>query len=183
VQTSRMLPILTLFGAVHLMLVIAGASYIDLSEFGPVGNALNYYGEMSGSNKSYGFFAPGVGAQARTRFEVIDAAGKSTLVSLERSSSHEADLRINNITGQLTANDGEEDTDDQDAARDLRRSVAASLAGKVFGRYRGAQAVIVRVDEFNPVDMPEYRQGLRPKWEEIYQAKFVQDTGIMGVPL
>ena len=179
-MSSRFYPALILLGGLHLLLVILGASYTDLSAFGPVGEVINYYGEMSGSNKSYGFFAPGVGAQARTRFEMIDASGKSTLVSLENSRSHEADLRINNITSQMTPDSDEVDV--EEVARDLRRSVAASLAGKVFGRFRTARSVIVHVDEFNPVNMPEYRLGQRPKWEEIYQATFVQDTTVSEVP-
>jgi hypothetical protein len=78
----------------------------------------------------------------------------------------ETDLRIGNIFNQFFSESGED-------AEDLQRSVAASLAGTVLGRNPDATAVNVRLENFSPVSMKEYRSGSRPSWSSIYEAKFV----------
>jgi len=151
---------------IHLCLVVLGASYVDVSELPFVGSAMTYYGVLSGAGNSYGFFAPGVGAQLRSRFEIVTTDGHKARLVLESGASHEADLRFGNIIDQfIPAN---EDDDD-----DLRRSLAASLAGKVFSRHPEAQEVAVLLDEFDPVSMTEYGAGKRASWQQIYLSRFV----------
>ena len=156
----------------HLMLVTLGAAYIGFDRLGQVGEALDYYGVLSGSGNTYGFFAPGVGGEVRARFTRIDGKGNVTQTTLRSGSSHESDIRFGNIIDQFEDNADADDNDDDDAT-DLRRSLAASLAGKIFARYPDTHAVEVHLDEFDPVSMADYRKGTRPQWKEYYTARFV----------
>ena len=148
----------------HFLVMIAGAASIDLSNLGFAASPLDLYGALSGANRRYGFFAPGVGSQSRARFEVIEHDGNKFEQSLLDGSSHEADLRVGNIIDMFLRMD--------DDADDMRRALAASLAGTFFGRHPNARDVVVHLDEFEPVSMAQYRAGERPTWDEIYTARF-----------
>lgn len=151
----------------HLLLVTMGASSVDFDALGSLGEVLDYYGEISGSSRSYGFFAPGIGKEVAARFEVINHAGERATATILTGHSHEADVRISNIVDQFAAIDG-----DAEDAEDVRRSLAASLAGSVMGQQPDAMEVVVHLDEFAPVSMPAWRGGARPDWAEIYTARF-----------
>lgn len=148
----------------HLLLMALGASGLGYSWLGPLKSPLTYYGALSGAGDGYGFFAPGISGQLRARFEIVDHEGVPQTVRLETGASHEADLRVGNIIDQFT-----EDFVDPDL---LQRSLAASLAGTIFGRYPRAERVVVHLENFTPVSMVDYRQGLRAHWDPVYQASF-----------
>jgi hypothetical protein len=152
-------------GAVHLLLVALGAASIEWREHGRVGRWLAVYSGLSGADAGYGFFAPGVGSQVHAVFDVQEKNGHTFTTTLESHSSQEANLRVGNITDQFA--DFEEDKSEE-----LTRSLSASLAGTIFGRYPRARTVTVRIEQFTPVDMKEFREGKRPRWEPAYSAVF-----------
>lgn len=154
----------------HLVLVTLGASTLSLRELGIPGRALDRYGVLSGASSGYGFFTPGVTSQLGARFDVIDRDGRSTSASLATGASHEADIRVGNIIDQFASAGDDEDDED------LRRSLAASLAGKMFARNPAATAVVVRLETFTPASMEEWRRGERPRWRPRYKAKFVRQV-------
>ena len=162
---------LLLVATAHLILVAIGASTVSLGGLGLLGSALDRYGALSGASSHYGFFTPGVSFQLGARFDIIDGAGVTTSASLANGASHEADIRVGNIIDQFGRME-DEDEDEAEAVR-LRRSLAASLAGKMFARYPEANAVVVRLETFTPVAMDAWRRGERPKWSPLYTAKFV----------
>jgi len=172
-ETNRKYRIWIPIAICHLLLVLLGASYIDLSTLG--GKYLGYYGALSGAGNSYGFFAPGVSGQLRARFEVVDRNGIQKEVSLTSSASHEAELRVGNIIDQFAGDVEEDEDDDEDgsAQEDLHRSLAASLAGTVFGHHPEANQVVVQFEEMVPVSMKAYREGTRSQWTSLYEAKFI----------
>ena len=170
-MTKRRCCLLLGVAGAHLCLVALGASTLGLGELGALGSALDEYGALSGASSRYGFFAPGVTSQLGARFDIVDGAGVTTSASLETGASHEADLRVGNIIDQF----GSLGDDEEDAAR-LRRSLAASLAGKMFARHPEATAVVVRLETFTPVSMEAWRRGERPQWSPLYTAKFVHHT-------
>jgi hypothetical protein len=147
------------------MLVSLGASGADLTRLGWVGTVLDYYAMLSGANEQYAFFAPGVSSQIGVLFDLIDKEGNERTVTLESGLNHETELRIGNIFGEFQ----------NDAVSDpakLHRAVAASFVGTMFGRYPGTKEVRVRLQEFTPVSMQEHREGKRPQWNPIYQARY-----------
>lgn len=150
----------------HLSLVTLGAAKVDYGALPKIGRFLTFYGNLTGSNNSYGFFSPGVFDQLRARFEVIDQNGKSQFVPLESGVSHEADLRVGNIIDQLQ-------NDFDDDKMKFQRSLSRSLVGTIFGRYPEAERVTVYLDRFDTISMDEYRKGERPKWSPVYQATFI----------
>ncbi|WP_437324308.1 hypothetical protein [Sorangium sp. So ce381] len=149
--------------AAHLGIVVLGALQVDLHKAGRLGQAVAYYGALSGADSGYNFFAPSVSALPWARFQVTDARGRVISDVLESGANHEADLRVRSIVALFMTEEDES----------LRRSLAASWAGKVLARHPGAASVIVRLDVCDLPSMQEYREGKRPTWGLIYQAKLV----------
>jgi hypothetical protein len=159
--------------AAHLVLVTLGASTISLRALGLPGRALDEYGTLSGANSGYAFFTPGVTFQLGARFDVIDRDGRSKSASLATGASHEADIRVGNIVDQFGS---VRDAEDEEEADRVRRSLAASLAGKMFARNPEAAAVVVRLETFAPPSIEAWRGGERPRWRPLYTAKFVRQA-------
>lgn len=150
----------------HLILVAIGAGRVSLRPLGALGRLVERYGTVSGASYGFGFFAPEVTGQLQASFEVIDGEGKKTITSLETGISHEADLRVGDIIDKLAG-----DADDPER---LRRDLAASLAGKVFGRHPEAREVVVRLLLFESVSMEEFRRGTLPMSRPVYEARFAR---------
>lgn len=162
-------------GAGHLILVALGAGSVSLGPLGLPGRILEEYSILSGAGSGYGFFTPGVSGQLVAHFDVIDREGRRTAASLETGSSHEADLRVGNIIDQFWNENEDQDEDQDQDAPSLSRSLAASLAGKIFGRHPEAREVVVRLEHFEPVSMEAFRRGDRPSMSPLYEASFVRE--------
>ena len=154
-----------LLAAAHLTLVIAGATSTNLGVNSLVARALNIYGSWTGANSGYAFFAPGVSSQLRAQFEVLKSDGKTVIEDLEAGYSTEAQLRMGNIIGFFW---------NGTADRNARRSIAASWAGKVYGRHPDAQKVTVKLESYDLPSMKEFREGRQPKWDSFYRASFLK---------
>lgn len=152
------------FALTQLLLVIVGANqWVNWEKLGKLGAGLSFYSDMTGASSGYGFFAPGVGSQLRAKFEVFQEGVPPQEVLLETGHSQESDLRVGNIVGWFWR---------EDSTRDLKRAMAASWAGKMFGRFPKADQVVVRVESYELVSMKEYREGKRPGWKPFYRATF-----------
>jgi len=151
----------------HLVLVTLGAAYFDIDRFGALEPAVSYYGALSGSSNSYGFFAPGIESQLHAVFEVRDARGRERLVPLESGDSAEADLRVGNIIDKFAP-----DSEDNISDVQLQRSLSASLARVLFMRIPDARSVNVRLEEYRPVSMNDYKKNKRGYWHPLYSARF-----------
>jgi len=148
----------------HLFLMILGASDIGYSWSGPLAPALDYYGSLSGADTVYDFFAPGIDGQLRAIFKITDHFGKSREVNLAESENQEADLRVGNIIDEFQNH--------EDDPISFQRALSSSLAGTIFGRYPEAEKVTVKLENYIPVSMKEYRSGMRPHWDHVYEAQF-----------
>ena len=148
--------LLMVFAACHLTLVAIGGSGFPVEN---ISHAIGFYSALSGANSSYGFFAPGVGGELRARFE-IDGHNVTTL---ESGMNRESYLKVHNIITQFWERVKDEK---------LRRSMSASWAGKMFGRFPHAKAVVVRVEEYDPPAIDEWARGTRSQWEPFYTAKY-----------
>lgn len=164
------LKIVLVIAFAHLGLVALGAFNLETPE-GFWAPALDFYGELSGASSGYGFFAPGVHSQVRALFEITTQEGKTKLL-LEDGVIHEVDLRVGDIVDQF----GNEDTDD---AMKFQRTLAASLAGAVFGRHPEASAVRISLERWDPVSMEDYRKGARSTWIPLYSAQFTKHQNIV----
>jgi hypothetical protein len=148
----------------HLgLVVVLGAFQADLGCGRWLADALASYGTLSGADSGYAFFAPAVASPPSATFEIVDATGAVVTDGLKPGTSSEADLRAGNIVGRFWVQG--------DPA--LKRSIAASWAGKMFARHPGAVSVVVRVEECEVASIHAYRQGdgFMCRWH--YQAKFV----------
>ncbi|KYG10943.1 hypothetical protein BE21_01115 [Sorangium cellulosum] len=152
--------------AAHLGCVVLGALHVDPQRAGWLGGVIAYHGALSGADSGYNFFAPAVSALPWARFQVTDASGAAHAEVLESGANHEADLRVRSILSLFLQA--------QDEA--LRRSLVASWAGKMFARHPGAKSVVVRLEICDLPSMQEYREGRRPAWNLLYQAKLVQQS-------
>ncbi|MGK4002627.1 hypothetical protein WMF31_08390 [Sorangium sp. So ce1036] len=149
--------------AAHLVCVVLGALQVDLQSAGRLGRAVAYYGALSGADSGYNFFAPEVNALPWATFQIADAGGTARAEVLESGANHEADLRVRSIISLFLLADHEA----------LRRSLVASWAGKMFARHPGAESVVVRLEICDLPSMQGYRDGARPSWDLLYQAKLV----------
>lgn len=170
------LPAIAALAICHLGLVAAGTGRFDFRRVPLVGEALEYYGSLSGAKASYGFFAPEITGQGGVEFEVFDAAGKSKTVPLEVSANHELEVRVADIVerfaGIYLSSANDPDAGKNPATRELWQALAASLCGTVMGRHPDAREVVFRLKNYALVTMEEYQRGLRPHWDVIYEARF-----------
>lgn len=167
--------LLTIFVIGHIMLVAMGMAHIELPVDTTPGQLLRIYTGISGADKSYGFFAPGVRHQERAIFVLTDADGKQWQDNLEFGSSREANLRLGSTANVLRA------VDDETAFHFMR-----SMAAKMFARHPSAQTIEVQIQAYciklpggegtvAQVDFPtmaEYRAGKRPSWIDLYSLTF-----------
>jgi hypothetical protein len=155
---TRRHALLTLAAAVHLVLVVCGASGILFAgnpKRAPAAlRPVRLYGALSGADAGFGFFAPGVGPQLRVTFTLSDASGRTWTDTLERDLGHEAYLRVAGSFAMATE-------------PFLRDAVYSSWIGTMFGRHPDARRVVVRLEAYDPPTMAEYRAGARARWETI----------------
>src|SRR5512140_19169 len=111
----------------HLVLVALGASHVRFDGARWPARAVACYCALTGADNAYGFFAPGVTPIPWARFEVTTPAGVR-VDALETGINREADLRVRNVLGAFP-----------EGSPALRRSLAASWAGKVLSRHPGAE--------------------------------------------
>ncbi|MGZ3746710.1 MAG: hypothetical protein ACXWRE_05060 [Pseudobdellovibrionaceae bacterium] len=156
-------------GFCHLILVSLGAADISFSNKHWWGRVVNYYGEISGSTFGYGFFAPGVSAQIRAVFDVVEKDSTLTTRTLD-ASNREIDLRTSDIIEQFIG-------DDRKDPMDFQRALSASLSRAIFAEHPGAKSITIRLESFEPNSMEEFRQGKRPSWISLYSAKFINRKG------
>jgi len=158
----RKLALLAISGG-QLGLVSMSALRVDLGAEGAIGRAAAYYSQLSGASTQYGFFSEDVGTLPRATFDVKED-DKTTTDTLETGASHEADFHIVLLVSSIfaVAEDAE-----------VQRTVAASMAGKIFARHPTAESVVVRAQTYALPTMAEYRNGVRPAWEVFYEGTFV----------
>jgi hypothetical protein len=148
---------------VQLGFAAAGALELDYDHANAV---LAEYGALSGTDSSYGFFAPTVGTQLRATFVLTDAAGKTSTDILTTGVSKEADLRVGDLVAVFWMDDP-----------DLKRGIAGSWAGRMLARHPEATRVVVHLDAYDLPTMDGYREGLRPEWHPHYHAEFARRNG------
>lgn len=145
---------------VQLGFAAAGALELD---FDHAPRLIAQVGALSGTDSSYGFFAPGVGTQLEAKFGLTSADGIRSTDVLTTGASHEADLRIGDMVAIFWMDD-----------RALQRSIAASWAGRMLARHPEAARAVVHLDAYNLPTMAEYHAGKRPDWSPYYEAEFVR---------
>lgn len=160
-RTPRWAIVLAMF---HLGLVIAGACHLEFSRsWRPIGSLLGFYGNLSGADTSYGFFAPSVAPQLRATFTLTDAAGRQWTTTHDLGKTREANLRLSSTISLVTHDN-------------LRDPILLSWAASMFGRYPTAQKVEVRIEVLELPRMDYYRAGWRPRWSPSYEATFERET-------
>jgi hypothetical protein len=136
----------------HLLLVVSGAARFFPDCLGePARQAVDVYGEYSGSNNGYGFFAPSVGAQWDAHFSCYAAEGSGWEDDAVMPGNREVQLRVSTMLSMFG--------DDK-----LQEMLAASWAAREFSRYPDAVLVNVHVRVYVLPTMAEYRNGARPAW-------------------
>jgi hypothetical protein len=157
--------IATAVASFHLTLVGCGAAGVTWPPaLGVAGRALACYGELSGANNGYGFYAPAVGTEQRAVVTITDEAGQAHTDVPAEGATHEARLRLGSIAGMLIQ-------------EGPGPRVAASWAAAMFGRHPGARQIVLRVEEYDVPTMAEYRAGTSPRWVPVYEANFSRTGG------
>lgn len=167
------------FAVGQIALVGLGMAHVELLPVTSIpGQILRVYTGITGADKSYGFFAPGVRHQERAVFLMTDATGRRWESDLGFGQSAEANLRLGSTANLLRA------VDDETAFHFMR-----SMAAKMFQRNPNAQTVKVQIQAYGIelpgkrngvplIDFPtmaEFRQGQRPEWIDLYALTFQKD--------
>jgi hypothetical protein len=158
--------------AIHLMIVILGASgFLPHRNHGTWVPSLHWYAMMSGANAQYGFYAPSVGNYSRTRFELHDESGRTWSDNFETAKLSEARLRLGGADFPLMNGEAQK-------SRELRERMVKSWAAAMFARHPNAVALTVFVESYDVPSMADYRAGMRPNWNLIYQADVKRDATV-----
>lgn len=146
---------LTGLAAAHLVLVACGAFSTHLLPAGtPAYKWLRLYGEVSGADNTWGFFAPSVGWQRQTVFVFTDEEGRTWTEKHERGSTHETNLRLTRLTDTAMLSDGRID-----------RLQLRSWAASALGRHPTAKTVEIRLEIYQHPMTHEHRLGQKGQWK------------------
>jgi hypothetical protein len=155
--------------AIHLAIVILGASGgLPHRKQGAWVQGLHWYAMMSGANSQYGFYAPSVGNNSRTRFDLQDESGQTWSDSFEAAKCAEARLRLEGADFPFMNGEAQQ-------SPELRERLVKSWAAPMFTRHPDAVALTVCVESYDVPSMSDYRAGMRPNWNLIYQAHVQRD--------
>src|SRR5688572_19792538 len=91
---------------VHLALVSLGAGQRFPKPNNSFLQGLAYYGNLSGADAGYGFFAPSVGSTLKATVEITKVSGEKAHEVLG-SAQREVSLRLGNIIGQFWHTNGD----------------------------------------------------------------------------
>lgn len=159
--------VLLLLVFAHLTLVALGASYVKIAPWIPGKNIIEFYQKASGSDSSYGFFAPNIGLKSRAVFDIIDKKGNMLSdIVLAAGSGREVEIRLGGIYDEFSSKQAD------DAI--FRKPLAASLAAAIFSQYSEATQVTLRVQQYLQISILEYQQGKREQWSDYYSARFAR---------
>jgi hypothetical protein len=159
-----------LLGAAHLIVVVFGACHWLPDRTGsPLAETLRWYARLSGADSEYGFFSPEVGSEHRTRFLLEDDHGSPWSDAIDRTSSREARLRLNNIADYPFMSGAAVESPA------LRQELVKSWAAAMFSRHPNAIAVTVVVEAYDVPSMADYRAGQRPSWKQVYEARLQRE--------
>lgn len=152
---------LILLALMHLVLVVCGAARFKLASGQSLaGFLLGHYGTLSGSDTTYGFFAPNVAPQITATFTLSDKNARTWVVSPEDLGvTSEADLRFESSINMTTF-------------EQFRESIPASWAAALLGRYPEAVKVEVLVQSQLLPTMEYFRAGYKPRWEVVFRGSF-----------
>lgn len=156
----RDLALLALGGA-HLLFVANAA--LGLVAFGgPLAYVAGFYGNVTGAETGYTFFAPRVPFEVRPHVQPFDAHGRplpSPPLLAREERFRQASLGLFFVQQQAPGLAG------------------AALAADAFGRVPEARTVTVTLTMHVLPTMAEYRQGARPVDDVVYEGEFARDDG------
>jgi hypothetical protein len=122
----------------------------------PAGFSVRWYGAMTGSSNTYGFFKF-IGGTCRVSFRLADADGNFWTDVLKRADNPEAEMRYRLTAFQLG---------------DYGETLAKHWAATMFARHPQAVQVIVDFEQYDPPSMADFRAGQRAAWKTTYTQFF-----------
>ncbi|MFQ5732198.1 MAG: hypothetical protein ACE5KM_09605 [Planctomycetaceae bacterium] len=162
--------LLLAFAGIHLTLVGLGAAGITVpASRNPLVDTASLYATASGADSGYGFFAPGVAAQVRTKYFMVDRDGVVWSGDLNIGDNSEANLRFTNASSMLMTVQGDYHK------QNMYKSLAAMIARKnPSAEYVEVELQIYAFDrsarETDFPTMEEYRNGKRARWLPIQES-------------
>lgn len=151
----------------HLILVFGGAcGWKPPKTWNNFGTILRSYGEISGADSGYGFFAPDVGPSYHATFTLYDQSGRIWTDRLENGAISESRLRLMSIIDKGFS------LGMAKKSSDFRHRLAESLANAMFRKHPSAERVIFQVEAMVVPTMKEVGKDSGPKF--VYQAEFAK---------
>jgi len=151
----------------HLLLVAIGALMLQFPSGNSLAKMFHGYGKLTGASQGYNYFAPEITSELRARFEIEHANGKVDEGALSPGATREAQLRLNNIIGELGGMVGDEKA---------RQALAARWAARIFQRSPDARTVTVVLESFRLPSLQEFKDRSQTGWELFYRGTFARKT-------
>lgn len=123
---------------------------------GSAGNAVRWYGSMTGATSSYGFFKF-INGTCRVRFKMEAADGRVWTDVLKRADNPEAETRYRLAAFQFGA---------------YGEAIAKHCVATMFARHPDAVKVTVLLERYDPPNMADFRSGKRAEWTLVYENFF-----------
>jgi len=162
----------------HLVLVVCGAASIVIPGDNPVSKTVRKYGEISGVENDYAYFAPTAGTQHRFHFVMTDKDGQQWTDGMRFGKTQESNLRLTSLANYVSG-----------SHPDHQFFVMKSLAGKMFARHPQAETVTVKYQlwavmqpTYHPDEKPypnfprmnQVRAGAKPRWIKFDELTFTR---------
>jgi hypothetical protein len=152
------------------LLFVAVCGVCNIREVRPAGlqTILSVYGNYTGADGRYGFFAPHVSEQIVMTVIGREASGRE-YVEEHRGSGPEAELRLTTFLHGMV----------QIPVYD---TPAAAFSVEMFNRLPTVQSVTILLSRYEVPTMAQYRQGQRPTSIDIYRATFIRKAPLVLNP-
>ncbi len=152
-----------LLAAAHLALVFCGAAHLPVrSGLDALDRFFDWYGAISGSETSYGFYSPTVAPETRATFTLTDANGRTWTDTPALAGNSEANLRFANAINLVY--------------HPFRDEAMQSWATHTLGRHPSAVRVNLLVEYQSLPYMPGYVEGDRPMWHVEFDRTYERDA-------
>jgi hypothetical protein len=165
---STRFKIIAFLAAAHLALVFCGAAHLPVRiGLDTVDRFIGWYGAMSGSETSYGFYSPTVAPQTRATFTLTDSSGRTWTDTPDLANFSEANLRFANAINLVY--------------HPFRDEAMHSWATYMLRRHPSAVRVKVLVEYQSLPYMAGYAEGDRPLWHVEFDETYERSSDAVSV--
>ena len=151
------------FFAFHFTVMALGMAKVHVASMPFIEQTIFWYSRVTGAGGGFGFFSPDIPQEVMLSFDVETDDGKTVHTTLQEMTVPEVRFRLGNMIRLMMKTYKNER---------VVRSIAASLASRVFMQYPNAKTVTLEASIHEFPSMDQYREGKRTELKKIYTVQF-----------